>query len=268
MYTIFGSTGFIGSEIIKNLKKKKIKVHKPKKNVLKFKKNLGHVIYCVGSDDWKDKPKKGYFSNFGHLQQIVYNNNFKSFIFLSTTRLYLNSSKTVSEKNNILIKTDDINYYYNILKAASESLLLSLNKNIIILRLSNVFGNNFNSPLLLPTLIRNAIQKSKINISINVNSTKDYISINDVIDLIFKIQKKNRFKIYNIASGENITLKKIIQIIRNKTNCRVFTKNQNIKVKEPVISINRIQKEYNFKSSLNLEKDLPSLIANFKKRLK
>ena len=108
-------------------------------------------------------------------------------------------------------------------------MLLSLNKNIIILRLSNVFGNNFNSPLLLPTLIRNAIQKSKINISINVNSTKDYISINDVIDLIFKIQKKNRFKIYNIASGKNITLKKIIQIIRNKTNCRVFTKNQNIK---------------------------------------
>ena len=27
------------------------------------------------------------------------------------------------------------------------------------MRLSNVFGNNFNSPLLLPTLIRNAIQK-------------------------------------------------------------------------------------------------------------
>ena len=38
MYTIFGSTGFIGSEIIKNLKKKKIKVYKPKKNVLKFSK--------------------------------------------------------------------------------------------------------------------------------------------------------------------------------------------------------------------------------------
>ena len=65
MYTIFGSTGFIGSEIIKNLKKKKIKVHKPKKNVLKFKKNLGHVIYCVGSDDWKDKPKKDIFQTLG-----------------------------------------------------------------------------------------------------------------------------------------------------------------------------------------------------------
>ena len=268
MYTIFGSTGFIGSEIIKRLKQKKIKIYKPKKNIVKFSKNLGHVIYCIGSDDWKDKPKKGYFSNLGHLQQIVHNNSFKSFIFLSTTRLYLNSSKTVTEKNNILVKPDNINYYYNILKAASESLLLSLNKNIIILRLSNVFGNNFNSPLLLPTLIRNAIQKSKINISINVNSKKDYISINDVIDIIFKIQKKNKFRIYNIASGKNIALKKIIQIIRNKTNCRVFTKNQNIKIKEPIISINRIKNEYNFKPSLDIEKDLPSLITNFRKKLK
>ena len=86
-------------------------------------------------------------------------------------------------------------------------MLLSLNKNIIILRLSNVFGNNFNSPLLLPTLIRNAIQKSKINISINVNSTKDYISINDVIDLIFKIQKKIDLK-FIILLVEKILLEK------------------------------------------------------------
>lgn len=31
MYAIFGSTGFIGSEIIKNLKKKKLKFINPKK---------------------------------------------------------------------------------------------------------------------------------------------------------------------------------------------------------------------------------------------
>ena len=96
MYTIFGSSGFIGSEIIKNLKQKKIKIYKPKKNIFKFSKNLGHVIYCIGSDEWKDKPKKGYYSNLGHLQQIVHNNKFKSFIFLSTTRLYSNSNKTAS----------------------------------------------------------------------------------------------------------------------------------------------------------------------------
>ncbi len=268
MYTIFGSSGFIGREIIKKLKQKKIRVFKPKKNVFKFSKNLGHVIYCVGSDDWKDKPKKGYFSNLGHLQKIVHNNNFKSFIFLSTTRLYLNSNKNVTEKDNIFVKPDDINYYYNILKVASESLILNIKKNIIVLRLSNVFGNNFNSPLLLPTLIRNAIQKSKINISISVSSTKDYILIDDVINLIFKIQKKNKFKIYNIASGKNISLKKIIQIIKRETNCKVFTKNQNVKIKEPIISVNQIKKEYNFKPSLNIENHLPKLIAEFKKNFK
>ena len=180
----------------------------------------------------------------------------------------MGSKKTVSEKNNILINPDNINYYYNILKVASESLILNLNKNIIVLRLSNVFGNNFNSPLLLPTLIRDAIQKSKINISINVNSTKDYIAIDDVINLIFKIQKKNKFRIYNVASGKNIALKKIIQIIKRKTNCKVFTKNQNISIKEPIISISRIKNEYNFKPSLNIDNHLPKLIAEFKKKFK
>ena len=47
MYTIFGSSGFIGSEIIKNLKQKKIKVYKPKKNVLKFSKNLLLLGYLI-----------------------------------------------------------------------------------------------------------------------------------------------------------------------------------------------------------------------------
>ena len=55
------------------------------------------MLFIVGSDDWKDKPKKGYFSNFGHLQQIVYNNNFKSFIFI-TTRLYLIPAKMYLKK--------------------------------------------------------------------------------------------------------------------------------------------------------------------------
>ena len=268
MYTIFGSTGFIGKEIIKKLNEKKLKVFKPKKNKTKFSKNLGHIIYCVGSDDWKKNPKKGYFSNLGHLQEIVYNNNFKSLVFLSTTRLYMNSKKSVTEKNNILVKSDNIDNYYNILKVASESLLLSLNKKIIILRLSNVFGNNFESPLLLPTLLKNAIQKSQINILINRYSTKDYISIKDVVDLVFKIQKKNNFRIYNIASGKNISLKKIIDIIKGNTKCKVIYKNQNIKINEPLINIDRIKKEYNFKPSLKIETELPKLILDFKKRLK
>ena len=66
MYTIFGSTGFIGKELSYYLKKKGKEVFLPNKKKIKFKRNLGNVIYCVGSDDWQKKTIKGFFSNFGH----------------------------------------------------------------------------------------------------------------------------------------------------------------------------------------------------------
>ncbi len=264
MYTIFGSTGFIGKELTLHLKRNKKKVFLPARNKKKFKKNLGYVIYCVGSDDWHKKTKKGYFSNFGHLQEIIFNNKYKSFIFLSTTRLYINSNKNTEEKNDLFVNTKRTNDYYNILKIASESLLLKLDRKIKIVRLSNVFGFNYNSPLILPTLIRDSIKKSKIKISISLNSSKDYISIQDAMELILKILKKGKHNIYNVANGKNIKIKNIVKIIKNNTKCKVILKNQKKIVIEPKININKIKSEFKFKSKFKIEKDLPKLIDKFK----
>ena len=57
MYTIFGSSGFIGKELASHLKKNNQKVFKPNKNQIKFNKDLGYIIYCVGSDDWKNHQR-------------------------------------------------------------------------------------------------------------------------------------------------------------------------------------------------------------------
>lgn len=267
MYTIFGSTGFIGYEICKYLKKKDEKVFLPNRKRTRFKKDLGHIIYCVGSDDWQKKPKKGFYSNFGHLKEIVFNNNYKSIIFLSTTRVYLNSRHTYEEKN-LLVSSKKSNDYYNLLKLASESMLLRLNKKVKIIRLSNVFGFNYKSPLLLPTLIRDGIKKRKIKIIISQNSTKDYIHIDDVIRIIFRILKSGKSDIYNVASGNNISLKNFTKILKDKLNCKVILKNQNNKIFEPKINISKIHKEFKFKSKLNIKKDLPILIDKFYKKFK
>ena len=45
MFTIFGHTGFLGSNLAKYLKKYKIFLP-PKKKFI-FKKNLGNIIYCI-----------------------------------------------------------------------------------------------------------------------------------------------------------------------------------------------------------------------------
>ena len=48
------------------------------------------------------------------MQQIVFNNNFKSLVFLSTTRLYINTNST-AEDSDLAINSQRSNDYYNIL---------------------------------------------------------------------------------------------------------------------------------------------------------
>ena len=139
------------------------------------------------------------------------------------------------------------------------------NKNIKVVRVSNLFGNNFTKQIyLLPTLIRNSINDKKINILINKRSSKDYIHINEVFEVLFKIIKKGKYRLYNIASGKNIELSKISQKIKKITNCKINFKNQNKLIKEPIIDIGRIKKEFNFKPKKDLIKSLDQLIINYK----
>ncbi len=266
MYTIFGSNGFIGSELVSYLKKNKYKVFKPKKNQQRFSKNLGNIIYCIGSDDWKKYPKKGFDSNLGHLKEILFNCKFQSFLFLSTSRIYINNKNNPTKENNLVnVNSSNLNDYYNLLKLTSESICLNQNKkNIKVIRISNVLGNNFKSPLVLPSLIRDALQKSKIRILINKNSTKDYISIDDVIFLILKIIKKGKKNLYNVASGKNVKLIDIARIIKKETGCSLIFKNQSTKVLEPKINIQRIKNEFKYMPRHNIQFIIRSMIKQFR----
>jgi len=268
-YTIFGQ-GFIGKNIVKFLKKKNCKVFVPKKGKYLFTKNLHNIINCIGSDNWKD-PKALYEGNLGVVENIIFNNKFSSFTLLSSTRVYLGNSKKRTRENNLInFDTNDSNFFYNLLKFTAENLCLSLpNKKIKVVRMSNLFGDNFTKQsTLLPTLIRKSINDKKIDIFINKKSSKDYLDVNEAFEVLFKIIKKGKYRLYNIASGKNIELFKISQKIKRITNCKINYTSQNKLVKEPIININRIKQEFNFKPQKNLISSLEEIIINYKKNQK
>ena len=266
-FTIFGQ-GFVGTNISIFLKKKKYNLFLPKKGKYKFKKNLHNVIYCIGNNNWVKDPKGTYDANLGLVPEIIFNNKFDSFTLLSSTRLYLgNSEGETSENNPININSNDKKFFYNSLKLAAENLCLSLNnKNIKVVRMSNLFGDHFkNNALILPTWIRNSVKYKKIDIYISKNSTKDFIYVNDAFDVLLKIIKRGKHRLYNVASGKNIKLSKILKEIKKITNCKInYTHNSNV-VKEPKVNIKRIINEFNFKTKNNLINFLNHLIINYKK---
>jgi len=268
-FTIFGQ-GFVGTNISIFLKKKKCKLFIPKKGKYKFKKNLHNVIYCIGNQNWLKDPEVTYNANLAMVPKIIFNNKFDSFTLLSTTRLYFANPKTkTSENDPININSNNKNFLYNSLKIAAENLCLALNnKNIKVIRMSNLFGDNFtNQAYILPTWIRDSIINKKIDLYINKNSTKDFIYVDDAFDVLLKIIKKSKHRLYNVASGKNIKLSKILKKIKKITNCRInYTNTSNI-VKEPKINIKRIVNEFNFKPKNNLIDLLNHLIINYKNNL-
>ena len=260
-YTIFGHTGFIGSFFRNKLFKEKLIL--PKKGQLIFKKNLGHIIYCIGSDDWLNDSYNSYYANLGYIPEIINKNNYLSFTFLSTSRIYRNLN--VAKENSFLtVNPTNLDNYYNIKKICAESFLLSQkNKKIKIVRLSNIYGFNPRSTLLVPILIKDAIKKGLIKIFINKNCSKDFLSIEDTFSLVMKIIHKGKDKIYNVASGKNISLDKIAKKVSFLTNCKILYLNQKKIIKEPIIDISKIKKEFKFVPSSNLILDLPKIIKSY-----
>ncbi len=260
MFTIFGHTGFLGHNLVKYLKNSKLLL--PKRNKFTFNQNLGNIIYCIGSDDWKTDTFNSFNANLGFVPTIIEKNNFKSFTFVSSCRIY-NNSTTTHETSNFKFNPTDTNEFYNLKKILAENYLFASKKKIKIVRVSNIVGFSPKSPLVFPMFVKNAITKKKIVISINKNSTKDFIHIDDVVQLIARISIKGKGKIYNIANGKNTKLIDLAQSIKKFTNCKILLKNQNKAIFEPKININKIKKEFNFKSK-NILKNLNEVYMEYK----
>ena len=261
-FTIFGHTGFIGSHL-----KKRLHYHKlilPKRGELIFNKNLGDIIYCIGSDLWKKNPYQSFHANLGYVPEIISNNKFTSFNFLSSIKIYENIH-TAKENSILKVNPNDPNSYFKITKICAES-FLSSHKKIKVIRLGNIYGNNFNAPLALSTFIRDSVRLKKINLTVNGNSLKDYLSIDDAVNLILLIIDKGKKNIYNVASGKRLSLKQITTTIKKITNCKILNSNKNLNISEPKINIQRIKDEFRFKQSSNLLSDLERLILEYKKK--
>ena len=111
--TIFGHKGFIGKNILLKLRLKKEKIFLPKRNILKYKINLGHIIYCIGSHQWRNEPYSAFNTDIAMIANVLKNNNYKSFNLISSTRIY----KDKNTKENSAISVNPLNnddYYMSI----------------------------------------------------------------------------------------------------------------------------------------------------------
>lgn len=265
-FTIFGGTGFIGSNLSQYLESIGYQVSKPdirKEGIPE--KNLGNAVYCIGVPNFLENPLGAIEAHSCLVKKILEKTKFDSFLYISSGRIYYNFCKTTKEDNEITIKPHEKNDLYNISKALGESACISSKKeNVKIIRPSNVTGNSFNSNLFIPSIIKESIQKNKVKIFSTLDSEKDYILIDDLTHIIPKILFEGKEIIYNVAKGENTTVKEIMDKIIDETKCELEIDKNAKKFSPMQIDIDRITKEFNFKPK-SIVDELPNIIKVFKK---
>lgn len=155
-------------------------------------------------------------------------NKIGKIIFASSAAVYGNCNDSPITEESDTIPTSP----YGQSKLAAENEIKKISKefgvNYIILRMFNVYGKEQNRQYagVITKFLKNITQNKEIIIYGDGKQTRDFISINDVIESFDCAVKSKNNGIYNIASGVSVSINELAKIIFD-----VFGK-QNIKYLE------------------------------------
>jgi nucleoside-diphosphate-sugar epimerase len=209
-YTVLGATGFIGERLVNKLKSEGHTVITPIRSenqhdyIEQLKGvDLGYLIYAIGlTADFREKPYETIDAHIGLLKDVLKHAQFDRMVYLSSARVY-QKSLTTSESAYITIDVNDPSDLYNLSKLMGESLMLTTTKSSSVVRLSNVYGEDFGSNNFLNQVLREAASTKKVEFHSSPKSSKDFISVDDAVEKIIQVVTSGKERIYNIGSGIN-----------------------------------------------------------------
>lgn len=260
MITLFGASGFIGSHLADHLERSGQAFQAVGRGDVPPRGELGHVIYCIGvTGDFRERPYDTVEAHVCALLDLVRNASFDSILYVSSTRLYAGRGGTAREDEDISVNPLRVEDIYNLSKATGEAITLSLGAKGRVARPSNVYGarqaNSF-----LASVVEEARTEGSIEFRSAPESGRDYVSVRDVAELLVAIALRGRERIYNLASGVNLTNAELAAILVRETGCRVDYARDAVPAPFPTIDVSRIHGEFGFRPA-SLADDLPALLG-------
>lgn len=245
-FTVLGAGGVIGRALVDKLHASSDAVHAlGRSDVWDWGADWGDVIYAVGvTADFRSRPHDTVDAHVGLLSQVLQRARFRSLLYLSSTRVY-NGAANTREDATLCVRPGDASDLYNLSKLLGESLCLAVaHPAIRVARLSNVVGgDDAGSPNFVADLRRQA-DAGCIRLSSAPESAKDYVHIDDVCELLVDVARGGRERIYNVASGINITHARWVAHLQSRTGCRVEVESGAPVLRWPPIDVARIRGEF------------------------
>lgn len=264
-FTVLGASGFIGSHLVARLRSRDDDVVCAPRDDWSdlLAKDLGHVVYCVGiTADFRTRAIETVQAHVCRLAEVLQRGKFESLLYLSSTRVYAGADRGVEDATFRVdpARLDDV---YNLSKLMGESLCLAIpNEKVRVARLSNVFGPDWGSRNFLATVIAEAVDAGALVFRTAADSAKDYIAIDDVVDALLMIIERGRERIYNVASGKNVTNAALATRLAEVSGCSVRFEEGAPSIVYPFIEHERIQRILE-SAPLPVLDALPSLVGDY-----
>jgi nucleoside-diphosphate-sugar epimerase len=250
MITVLGAGGLIGSYLCDSLRRQSIELYAPARAEPLTNRSLGHVIYCIGvTADFRSRTFDTVDAHVCQLLRVLRDCDFDSLLYLSSTRVYGTRPGSAHESDVLAVTPRNPDDLYNISKLMGESLSLNSKRTTRVARISNVYGDDFDSQNFLSSVIRDAVTRRHVTVRTSAESAKDYIHIADVVAGLIRLATEGRDEIYNLACGQNVSNRELMDCISQLTGCTLDFEDSAPTIKFPTIDIRRMRHEFGFRPS-------------------
>jgi nucleoside-diphosphate-sugar epimerase len=100
----------------------------------------------------------------------------------------------------------------------------------------------------LASVVRDAVINRRIVLRSSLESSKDYVSVESVSHVLPKIAVCGQHRIYNVASGVNVTNAELVNRLQVLTGCAVESNQAADPMAFPPIDVARLRAEFDFRS--------------------
>jgi len=259
--TILGGQGFIGSRLANWLHQRGHEVFVPHRDEHLVGRQLGSVVYAIGvTSDFRQRPFDTVAAHVCRLNEVLRDCDFETLTYLSSTRVYHGLQGIADENSPLMADPQRPDELYNISKMAGESLALASGRPTKVVRIANVYGLGDTSSNFLASVIREAATTGFVTLETGPESAKDYVAVDDVVRWIEHVTLDGKHRLYNLASGENVTHRALALALSRVTDAKIDFAPDAPAVIHPPISTDRLVAEFRARPR-RLWDELPNLVA-------
>jgi nucleoside-diphosphate-sugar epimerase len=263
MITVLGAGGFIGGHLVAELERRDIPHWAPGRDEPLRGRELGDVVYCAGlTEDFRRRPLDTVVAHAGDLEALLRTAEMCSLVYLSSTRIY-RSPDAATEDGALHLDPSDPDHLYDISKALGEALSLASGVPALVLRLANTYGLDLGSSNFLAGILRDAVCDGEVTLCTSLDSTKNYVSVDDVVTAIIALLQREARNTYNVAGDRAVSHRDVADRLRELTGCEIHVADGAPTETAPDISIDRLRATIDYSPESVLDA-LPRLVAGYR----